>query len=289
MMTSDIDVVIYSYKGKLLKDVIGSVFANSSGTRNIHLILIDQNPIVRENLFTEFPNFTYRYIFWDSQKSPLIYKKDVISKSRAKYILILGDNILLNKNWDEELIGFINNKNIIISGNKKISISQESLFYLTKDFEDSEDFTLTNFVDKDFVFLNKDTLNSFEYPDYLKYNGESEALSLDIFTSGIDTYCSPSNVFSKIGSSTIEGLYVPFSINHNYNEVINLLHQGSNSFISLLDKPRSVLDFITFHGIDASIINKLPFQTNDVEYDPEDMNFNSVDARRFVARTKAIH
>lgn len=289
MMTSDIDVVIYSYKGKLLKDVIGSVFANSSGTRNIHLTLIDQNPIVRENLFTEFPNFTYRYIFWDSQKSPLIYKKDVISKSRAKYILILGDNILLNKNWDEELTGFINNKNIIISGNKKISISQESLFYLTKDFEDSEDFTLTNFVDKDFVFLNKDTLNSFEYPDYLKYNGESEALSLDIFTSGIDTYCSPSNIFSKIGSSTIEELYVPFSINHNYNEVINLFHHESNSFISLLNKPRSVLDFIIFHSIDASMINKLPFQTNDVEYDPEDMNFNAVDARRFVARTKAIH
>ena len=138
MMTSDIDVIIYSYKGKLLKDVIGSVFANSSGTRNIHLTLIDQNPIVRENLFTEFPNFTYRYIFWDSQKSPLIYKKYAISKSRAKYILILGDNILLNKNWDEELTGFINNKNIIISGNKKISISQESLFYLNDDYEGGE-------------------------------------------------------------------------------------------------------------------------------------------------------
>jgi hypothetical protein len=288
-MTNDIDVVMYSYKGKLLKDVVGSIFANSSGTRNINLMLIDQNPIVRENLFAAFPNLTYTHIFWDSQKSPLTHKKDIINRSSAQYILILGDNVLLNKNWDEELVSFINSKNIVISGNKNISISQESLFYLTKTFEDSEDFNLTNFIDKDFIFLNRDTFEEFEYPSYLKHNGEMEALSLNIFTSGVDIYCSPSNIFSKVGSSTIEELYVPFSINHNYNEIINLLHHGSNSFISLLDKPRSVLDFITFHGIDPSMINKLPFQTNDVEYDPADMNFNSVDARRFVARTKAIH
>ena len=114
-------------------------------------------------------------------------------------------------------------------------------------------------------------------------------MSLNIFTAGNNIYCAPSEIFTKVGKPTIEELYAPFSINHNYNEVVELLHHGSNSFIDLRSKVRSVKDFAKFHDIDFLNLKKLPFQTNDVAYDPADMNFNSVDARRFVARTKAIH
>jgi hypothetical protein len=286
---NDIDVVIYSYKGKLVKDVISSVVANSSGKRKINVVLMDQHPLIREKLFADFPNLYYNHIFWDIQISPLFYKNDAVNHSKSKYILILGDNVLLNKDWDEELINFVVKTNAVVSGNKKVSISHDSLFYLKKSLTESESFALTNFIDRDFIFFEKDNFKKFAYPTYLKYNGEEEALSLSVFASGTDIYCSPSQTITKVGKSTIEELYVPFSINHNYNEVVQLLHTGSNSFNDGSSWSRSIKDFSDFHGIDFLNINRLPFQTNDVDYDPANMNFNSVDARRFVARTKAIH
>jgi len=289
MMMNDIDIIIYSYKGKLVKDVVSSLMTNSTGKRNINIILLDQHPINRAKTFYEFTNLYYNHVFWDLQVSPLFYKKDMLSRSKSKYVMILGDNVLLNKDWDDELVGFVENNNTVISGNKNIKISQDSIFYLTKNFSESDNFSITNFIDRDLVFFDRNKLYNFDYPSYLKYNGEEEVLSLDIFTSGNSIYCSPSNIFTKVGVSTIEDLYVPFSINHNYNEAVDLLVHGSNSFIDLSNKIRSTSEFCNFHGIDVSKINKLPFQTNDVSYDPADMNFNSVDARRFVARTKAIH
>jgi len=289
MTMNDIDVIIYSYKGKLVKDVISSVVANSSGKRKINVVLMDQHPLIREKLFADFPNLYYNHIFWDIQVSPLFYKNDAVNHSKSKYILILGDNVLLNKDWDEELINFVVKTNAVVSGNKKVSISHDSLFYLKKSLTESESFALTNFIDRDFIFFEKDNFKKFAYPTYLKYNGEEEALSLSVFASGTDIYCSPSQTITKVGKSTIEELYVPFSINHNYNEVVQLLHTGSNSFNDGSSWSRSVKDFSDFHKIDFLNINSLPFQTNDVSYDPANMNFNSVDARRFVARTKAIH
>lgn len=289
MTMNDIDVVIYSYKGKLVKDVISSVLANSSGKRAINIVLMDQHPLVREKLFADFPNLYYNHIFWDIQVSPLFYKNYAVNHSKSKYILILGDNVLLNKDWDEQLISFVAKTNAVVSGNKKVSISHDSLFYLKKSLTESESFALTNFIDRDFIFFEKDKFKKFGYPTYLKYNGEEEALSLSVFASGTDIYCSPSQTLTKVGKPTIEELYVPFSINHNYNEVVELLHTGANIFNDGSSWSRSVKDFSDFHKVDFLNINSLPFQTNDVSYDPANMNFNSVDARRFVARTKAIH
>lgn len=289
MTTNDIDVVIYSYKGKLVKDVIASLIANATGKLKVHIILIDQHPLIRAKTFLEFTNLSYNHVFWDFQTSPLFYKNDILNHSNAKYILFLGDNVFLNKGWDESLVNFVDENNAIVSGNKKLSLSQGSLFYLQKTLSDSESFSPTNFIDRDFIFFDKSRFEHFDYPVYLKHHGEEEALSLNIFTAGTNIYCAPSEMFTKVGKPTIEELYAPFSINHNYNEVVELLHHGSNSFIDLRSKVRSVKDFAKFHDIDFLNLKKLPFQTNDVAYDPADMNFNSVDARRFVARTKAIH
>lgn len=289
MMTSDIDVVIYSYKGKLIKDVISSLMTNSTGKRKINIILVDQHPLNRVKVFSEFSNLYYNHVFWDFQTSPTLYKKDILERSNAKYILILGDNVLLSKDWDDTLTNFVDLNDGVVSGNQKVFISQEPVFYLKKIYSESDNFSLTNLIDRDFIFFNRDKVSNINYPVYLKYNGEEEALSLNIFTSGINIYCSPTSTFSKVGVSTLEELYIPFSVNHNYNQVVRLFKSELNDFVNLSSQPRSVKDFCSFHGIEADRVNFLPFQTNDVEYDPGDMNFNSVDARRFVARTKAIH
>ena len=152
-MTNDIDVIIYSYKGKLVKDVVASVIANSSGNRNINVVLMDQHPLIRAKSFSEFPNIYYNHIFWDLQVSPLSYKRDAVEHSKAEYILMLGDNVLLNKNWDDTLVGFAEAGDRIISGNQVVALAQESLFYIEKNLTDTESFSLTNFIDRDFLFF----------------------------------------------------------------------------------------------------------------------------------------
>lgn len=286
---SSIDVVIYSYKGKILKDIVSSLLSNASGNNNINVVIVDQHPINRAKMFIDVDRCFYNHVFWDWQNSPIKYKQDVIEGSTSEYMLLISDNILLDQNWDESLINFSRGKDVVISGNKKIKLSQKSIFYLEKNYSDSENFELNNFIDRSLVFFSRNLYKRFNYPSYLKYNGEEECLSLDIFTTGIDIYSCPTTTYSKIGESTLEELYVPFSINHNYNEAVELLHTGSNSFLSIGERVRSLDDFSEFHQIDFLDIKKLPFQTNDVSYDPMMMNFNSVDARRFVARTKAIH
>ena len=98
-----------------------------------------------------------------------------------------------------------------------------------------------------------------------------------------------SNFYSYSGPRTLETLYVPFSINHNYNEAIELLQTGKNNFHSIIGREKTIKDFSEYHNFDFNLLHKLPFCTNDVEYDPEKLNFNKVDARRYVATTKAIH
>jgi hypothetical protein len=65
----------------------------------------------------------------DSQRNKEIYealhayKKDIVERSNAKYIMILGDNVLLSKDWDDTLISFVDLNNCVVSGNQKVSIS----------------------------------------------------------------------------------------------------------------------------------------------------------------------
>ena len=288
-MMNSIDVLIYSYKGKILKDVVKSLTSSSSSKNDIKVLVIDQHPLLRGAVFDEIEGCSYSHVFWDLQNSPANYKKEFIQQSNADYILILSDNVILNNNWDEELINFVSKTGGVVSGNKKISISQDSIFYLKKSFSNSNEFELNNFVDRSLIFFSKQVSEHFKNPFYVKYNGEEGALSVDMFTSGLDIYSAPTALCSIIGESTLEELYVPFSLNHNYNQVVDLLRTGSNNFLDTSKRERSVEDFSRFHGIDIQNIKRLPFQTNDVEYDPMLLDFNKVDARRFVAKTKSIH
>lgn len=286
-MMNDIGVLIYSYKGKQVKETIDSIINNLSNKYNIEITLIDQNPINRKEQFSKFFKINYVHIFWDLQLSPCKHKSDFIKFSNSKYNLILGDSIIFSKNWDEILINFIKEKNIIISGNTFKKISNENLFYIKKDNLSIDNFTLTNFIDRDFIFGSKENLNKVKYPYYLKYNGEEEAFSIELFSKLINIYACPTELYSNISNKNLEVLYSPFSINHNYNEVIDLIKYGKNKYSELLNN--NIKNFSNFHNFDFNKLNKLPFNTNDVEYNPEKLNFNKVDARKFVARTKAIH
>jgi hypothetical protein len=289
-MSKNIDVVIYSYKGKKLKETVTNLKEMSSGDNKITVYVADQHPLDRTELFKSLGVTYYTHIFWDSQKSPCSIKNQAIRNSRADYILQLGDSVMLTKDWDRNLLNFMQDKNILISGNHSVKLSNENLFYIKVEKQDCEDFTITNYIDRDFIFATKKIFQfHMKYPEYLKYNGEEEVISLDMFSANFDIYSCPTKFFSLSESPTIGKIYTPFSLNHNYNEVVDLLNTGKSKFLFIGARKRSREDFETFHGVDLKLIKRLPFDGNDVAYDPEKLDFNKVDARRFVAKTKSIH
>lgn len=280
-----VNVFIYSYKGKMLEDVVTSILSDKKAYSNI--FIFDQSPLFKEKFNKKF-NIYYNHIFWDVTISPSHYVYDFIEASDSEYTLIMDDNILVSNNWFEVLSGFCSKNDVIVSGNKETTVSIDGLFYLQKTFVDSENFELNNFIDKSFIFGKTEMIKKINYPRYLKYNGISETISMELFSRGIEIYSCPSSTYSKSGVNTLETLYTPFSINHNYNQAVDLMHHGKNNFTDINKNQFSIGEFEKFHNIHLKSINHLPFLTNDVEYDPYKLDFQNADSRKFIDRTRVI-
>lgn len=286
-MNSSIHVYIYSYKGKLLKDVVSNLIEKSSKNNEIFIQVDDQNPLYRKDIFDNFANTSYNHIFWDHIKSPCKYKVQGIHDSGCDYTLILSDNIFLQDNWDEKLIDSLDD-NSVISGHGKTALSIKNLFYINKTSIETKDFSISQFVSRDLIFAKSDILKKYIHPEYIKYNGEEEYLSLLYFCNGLNIISCPSDFYEKRLPDTIESLYVPFSIDHNYNLIIDLLKDGKNKFTNFWGLTRSIKDLEEYHGINFNNLEYLPFENNDVEYDNVNVAFDNIDQRKFMTRTHSI-
>lgn len=276
-----IEAIIYSYKNKNLKIVVDSLLENTDS--EIIVNVYDQNPIDRSAHFAA-DNVKYNHIRWDSLSIPCEIKGDFVNKSSGEYVLVLSDDIILKKSWDVYAIDYIEDRSVALSGYGKILVKQDNPFYLSVHRIDFPDYSISNYIDKNFIFASKKNWEKVEYPYKLKYNGENESLSVNFFRSGVDVCSLPSDFVKDLGQKTIESLYVPYSINHGYNESINKIISDRN-----YEKIRSLGDFEKFHRIDFSVLQALPFGTDDVSYDPYGLNFQDIDARKFISRTKAVY
>lgn len=287
-MTKSIGVILYSYKGKMIKDVVANLLSNASGENQIKIYISEQHPIIKDEYFNEIPEVSYSHVFWDHPYGSCEKKIDLINKAVEDYILVISDIMLLNKNWDKVLVEYVGDKDVVVSGIGKFSLKQDRIFYIDSEYSHDENFTLSNFVDNNLIFTTKQVFNKTRYPNFLKYKGENEYLSIYWYTAGINIFSAPSSIGLVVGKNSLDLLYVPYSIHHNYNEVINFLLTGKSEKIKL-ENNRSLQDFILFHNIDLSKINPLPFQTNDVEYDCYQTKFDDLDGRKFLGRTRAIY
>lgn len=289
-MNKTIKVYIYSYKGKMLYDVVSNLIEKSSKNNKLFITIDDQNPLYRKSNFDKFENIEYNHIFWDHIKSPCIYKQEGIYKNDCEYTLMISDHIFLNENWDELLINNLGTRSII-SGQGRTHFDFKNLFYTQKRYSHTDFFDISNYIDRDLLFAETALLKGYYYPTYLKYNGEEEALSLLFYCEGFDILSCPSNFYEKRYQNTLETLYVPFSINHNYNMVIDLFKTGTNKFVKRmfnLELDRSLETFIKYHNFAFDSLEYLPFNSNDVEYDNTDIEFDNIDQRKFMTRTHSI-
>lgn len=290
MMNKTIHVYIYSYKGKLLRDVVSNLISKSSKKNKIFIQIDDQTPLYRKSSFDEFENVDYNHIFWDHIKGPCSYKAEAIVQSQSDYMLMISDHTFLSQDWDELLINNIK-EDSIISGKGRTHFDFKNLFYIKKRCSETEFFSISQYVDRDLFFAETSLLKGYEYPEYVKYHGEEESLSLLYYCNGFDIISCPSNFYEKRGQASIETLYVPFSINHNYNLVVELFKNKRNKYIPHLlntELERSPDTFAKYHNFSFESLEYLPFQTNDVDYDNTSIDFDNIDQRKFMARTHSI-
>jgi hypothetical protein len=279
-----IKIIFYSYKNKQVKKNIQNIKESSSVP--IDIFLIDQDSIDKH---LEFSDLVYSHVFWDSLESPVKLKYKEILETEQSHILIISDDVTLSPGWDKALLDFVKNKKVIVSGYGELKLTNKDSFMLNHERSQSNDFILTNMVDKNFIFADSKILKNISFPTFLKYYGEDEMLSLMLFTNGIDVYSCPENIYKDSNDRPLENRYTTMSLEHNYNDFISLIKDKKEIAGFSLGPARSISDFIQFHKIDTDSLYKLPFQNNDVEYNYHNLEIQHLDSRRFLSNVKAIY
>lgn len=277
---NEITISVYSYKGKKLFETIDNLIQNASNDTHLVINIKDQHPMNREKIFKELlvsrqASGSYHHVFWDWITSPILHKNELLRISKTKYHMFISDNIILDKDWDKKLIENLKDDSVI-SGKNKTVLSYSNLFYLNKNSELRQDFTLNNYIDRDLIFTTTKIMKTIALPTYLKYDGEEEVLSLLFYKKNIKVYSSPDSLYYYSCPTSIKNLYSTFSVSHNYNAAIDLMKDNYEFFKK-------------YHNLDISSIKYLPFNTNDVEYNPNESKYDKIDGRRFIDKQNIIN
>jgi hypothetical protein len=296
-----INVVLYSYKSKDAIDTLKDLMDKRSGKIFIFVHWHDQNAVDRSKLLEDLINSynncngDYFHINWDNNEGAAEYKDGRLKATfGGKYHMSITPGTTLFKNWDTEFIDYVKDKNVIISGNKKVQLDNSKIFYITKTFTDISDYTVTNYIDRNLIFGNvvmmkNSKLGGYNFPGWLKYYGEEEILSLQYCIDDIEVVAAPTNLVTINEYSTLTDFnyYVPFSKYHNYNQVIKLFKTGSNEIIGSIGKDK-IEKFSKKLNFDFSSLHYLPFFANDVFYKVGETSYDKLGGRRFIKPVKGV-
>ena len=275
----EINAVLYSYKHPNLLDVAKKLLDLTDIA--IHISILDQHPLTRKQKFDELYNIDYQHQFWDKIDSPTWFKEEKIfdDKLPAEYTLLISDDILVTPGWVDRCIEFLNgNKNVLISGqgNRK-AVKTDKHFISVDQGESTNLFSLTHLADRNFIFGYTETFRMTGYPTRdVKYYGEEEIFSIKCIERGISIYSAPSDLYEDLNLRTVESLYCPFSLEHNYNSIFELLES---------DAGKLWLQKINIEEAPIPLI----YQNDDVLYDPYKLKFVEFGGERFIGNTKAIY
>lgn len=296
-----INVVMYSYRDKDAIKTLENLMKTWSGKIFLFVHWHDQSGPNRhkslENLINSYDNSNgaYVHIPWDDNGGAVAYRNDRLKVTfGGRYHLSITPGTVFEQDWDLKLINFVQGKNIIVSGDKQVKIEKGDNFFIKKELSDISDFTLTNFIDRNFIFGNvvmmkNSSLGDYHLPGWLKYYGEEEILSLQYFKDNIEIYAAPQNVVTITKKTTLEDFnyYLTFSKYHNYNKALELFKKSSNDIVGTIDS--TIVDnFSKFHNFDFKSLSLLPFDGNDVAYRKADSKFDRHNGSRFIKDLKKV-
>ncbi len=271
-----INIVLFSYKNKQLKDTVDNIY-KTSHLKDFSITVFDQNNVNRRDSFDAFENLEYVFVLWDSIQSPCQRKSHEIQESDSEFMMIMSDDTWLTPGWDERLLGFSQDKDVVVSGRGIAKVSYKNIYTIVNNPEPANDFHISQYIDRNLIFGRTATLQAVRYPRKLKYHGEEEMLSIRLMAADIDIYSAPGDIYSDLGQRTIETTYSIFSKYHNFNNVFGAIQSGK------ADR------FLEYHKLDKDFYKPVPDLINDVEYDLNRDNYFTDSARKFVERVDGIN
>lgn len=275
-------VFFYSYKSKELKKCIDSLLMNHSKNTELEIHVYDRNNMNRSRQFYEIP---YNHIVWDSTESNFTFRDDFINSNSADYILVLDGAKTFIKDWDEVLINNLNN-NEIISGNHSIEFKNDfHKFFITYKKDIVKEKTLTKWIDPSFIFTTFEIFKNLPSLSKLKYHGQEEVLSAYCFANNIKIYSMDTDFLIELDNAIYKQDYIPFSLNHNYNLVIDMFKGKENVFFKT---PLNIKDFEKFLGYAVSKLSYHPFPENDIEYSTQ-TSIDDLEGERFFGGINSIY
>ena len=286
-MNSLIGIILVGYKEK---NLLGAVSKIRQATKSNNIVYVfDQHPIDHAKDFENISGCEYRHRIWDDMHGPAYRRSAMVfdNMNKVTHICIISPDVELADGWDLELMALLDKSPVVFSGAGKVSVNQKDLFSLSLEYSNNNLFNFTQAIDRNFIFAKSDAFKKIVMPDFLKYCGENEYLSVAFLSAGYNIMSIPSSMYLDNGNRTVENTYHTFSLEHNYNIVVDIL---SGIKLDRFKMNKQGLDkFLEFHGIGLGQIKKLPYNSNDVDYDPYDLKMHKVDARRFISGTKAIY
>ena len=278
-------VHIYGYKESELLHVVENLLANSSSEFIIDIFLDDQNNLTRYDKFKQYSNVFYNPVWWDELDSPLKYRQSCINAQMNKgydYFLFLSKPYILPVNWDKDLVKLLPDSSVF-SGKGIVNTKIVNNFYIQKENIKSETITNTGYIDQSFIFGRFSDIKDVQLPWQLKYYGIDEYLSILFLNKSIQIYSLPSSYYQDEPDTLLEKDYVPFSLNHNYKDLLCLLIENKCSVLQYVNPST----FINKIGIDVSNLYKLPFDFNDVEYN-RFSELDNVGGKRYIEKRTGV-
>lgn len=274
-------VHFWGYRSKNLPEAVNDLIKNQSGTNKVIVSVYDKTNINRKEKF--FSNF-YKHISWDTLESQYYYLDLSLRTSNTDFFMYVNGAIKFEKNWDIELVMSSCDKDVIISGNTDINFNDEYKFYPSYEKCNISNAKVVHWINQDFVFMNSLMFKDFPSLSTLKYRGLEDVYSLYAAYKGIPVQCIPTNWCSRIDSSIFEADYVPFSVSHNYSQVIDIYNGVKNMFFDDLECVKILSNLIKY---DLYKLKNTPFSVNDIFYS-QSMDIDGLGSERFLKNVRSI-
>ena len=287
MTNKKMSIVLVGYKEKNLANAVKHIKSVTHLENFVHVF--DQHPITHEDGFLNIPDCEYEHKIWDDMHGPAYRRSTKVYDTMfdTDYVCIISADITLSDGWDSILIPLLDKKDVVFSGSGKITLKQDSLFSLSPEYVEENTFNITQMIDRNFIFAKSEAFQKIVMPEFLKYHGENEYLSISFLSAEYDIMSIPAKMYKDSCTRSIENTYHTFSLEHNYNIVIDIMYGKEIGRYKISED--GVNKFLKFHNISMNNIHRLPYQTNDVSYDPSMLKMHDVSAIRFVAGTKAVY
>lgn len=274
-------VHFWGYKNKELPEAVNALISNQSGQNKIIVSVYDQTNVSREE---KFNSDFYQHVRWDRISSSYTFLNDSIRSADTDYFMYVDGAVKFQPGWDLELVMGHGGRNVIVSGSAGINFQKESNFYPPYASIPSQTATITNWISHDFIFMDTNLFRQFPDISMLKYIGLEDVFSLYAAHLDIRIQSIPSPWCERMDSGMFSLDYVPFSLKHNYDLVIDIYKGKPNLFF---DDNHCVERLSNLTGFDFSTLNYLPYAHNDITYDPE-MEIDSISAERFSQNINSI-